>query len=106
MANKFIITEYEGLGLDAAGRSLQAPLEPSIRVQVLVLTAGVQVSEPFNPRTTLVQIEAETRCAYTVGEEPEATVNDTPMGGGAPRFIAVRSRNEQLTKISAILNPA
>ena len=83
------ITEY-GAIREAEGGLAQVPQEPSLARQKITFTTSTQ-SAPFNPKTRLIRLLADTDCFVSIGQNPTADANSTMLKADIPEYFGVRS---------------
>lgn len=96
---KVVITEYAHMGRAASGTQAQAAQEPSVRRQVLDLSAGEVKSQTFNDTTRLVRVYADRYVAFAVGINPTATTSDTPISANGIEYFGLESHGLKISVI-------
>jgi hypothetical protein len=68
---------------------LPAAALPPTREQELLIQGKSTASQPFTEQTALIRIFADAECAIAVGEDPEATTSNYPVGAKAEAYFYV-----------------
>jgi len=78
-----------------------ALVEPSIKTQIVEVSAESQIGGTFSARAAFVRLDADTPCAIAFGMEPEATLDCMRLRPGHPEIFALASASYRIAVISA-----
>jgi hypothetical protein len=99
MAKVWII-EFTDVPLDARGDPVLAPKYPETARQTrLDVTSSSVQSEPFTGATNFVLLGTDVDCCISIGSNPVATQDDTPLFAKEKFFVGV-SRGHKVAVIA------
>ncbi len=94
------ITEYADLGRDFKGQVVHVGMEPSLVSQSVTYTSSTQ-SAFLHPKTRFVRVKADADAYLKWGENPTATVSDTPIEANVAEYFGVEIVRNQQMRIAA-----
>lgn len=98
---RLYITEYAGaVVLPGWTSAIPIPMEPATRTQVVEIGDEAQCSEALAIHTRIVRLHADDPCSVKFGSDPEATIDDMPMGAEMTEYFGVAGGQ----KVSVIAN--
>jgi hypothetical protein len=87
---KAFITEFGARRKDSNGRTLPYPNHPPLASQAVSISDTSAQSAAFAEHTRFIRISADVECAYKVGENPTATVDDAALAPDEIEYIGVK----------------
>ena len=85
---KLYISEYATISA-LPNHSGQMPFEPPLTEQVLDFTSGVARSNPFQPLTRMLRLNADATCSLIIGANPTATTANGRLAADRTEYRGV-----------------
>lgn len=98
------ITEVDEVGLDANGKEIMAPVDPTLVAPYsMAITGSSTQSQIFSNRTRYVELHCDAICSIAIAVNPTAVVTASRLGAGERIFRALR-RGATGLRVAVIAN--